>query len=142
MEGTAVACRGSGRHQLGWPSNWASLLITQCTCMRSFPSSSVLTCRSCTSCAAILQTLVHVLAALALMGLGCLWLLMNLSAEFAHARRDMRELPGRSPTALTRDVLTAIQEAPYTGTSPKKGVVGNTKAAATRDQVCWHVAGV
>lgn len=86
--------------------------------------------------------MVHVLAALALMGLGCLWLLMNLSAEFAHARRDMRELPGRSPTALTRDVLTAIQEAPYTGTSPKKGVVGNTKAAATRDQVCWHVAGV
>lgn len=48
------------------------------------------------------QTLVHVLAALALMGLGCLWLLMNLSAEFAHARRDMRELPGRSPTILTR----------------------------------------
>jgi hypothetical protein len=48
------------------------------------------------------QTLVHVLAALALMGLGCLWLLMNLSAEFAHARRDMRELPGRSPTTLTR----------------------------------------
>lgn len=48
------------------------------------------------------QTLVHALAALALMGLGCLWLLMNLSAEFAHARRDMRELPGRSPTTLTR----------------------------------------
>jgi hypothetical protein len=50
----------------------------------------------------LLQTLVHVLAALALMGLGCLWLLMNLSAEFAHAKRDMRELPGRSPTTLTR----------------------------------------
>lgn len=48
------------------------------------------------------QMLVHVLAALALMGLGCLWLIMNLSAEFAHARRDMKELPGRSPTALTR----------------------------------------
>lgn len=117
----------------------------------------------------------HVLAALALMGLGCLWLLMNLSAEFAHARRDMRELPGRSPTALTQvshiirgqtctrcaravvvawrsdpggrgltvpalfcvlvlqDVLTAIQDAPYSGTSPKKGMV--TKTAA-RDQVC------
>lgn len=50
----------------------------------------------------LLQTLVHVLAALALMGLGCLWLLMNLSAEFAHAKRDMRELPGRSPTTLTQ----------------------------------------
>lgn len=56
------------------------------------------------------QTLVHVLAALALMGLGCLWLLMNLSAEFAHARRDMRELPGRSPTTLTRVSRQQLQE--------------------------------
>lgn len=36
--------------------------------------------------------LVHALAALALMGLAALWLLMNLSAQFAHARRDLRDL--------------------------------------------------
>jgi hypothetical protein len=42
------------------------------------------------------QNLVHALAALALMGLADLWLLMNLSAQFAHARRDVRDLtPGR-----------------------------------------------
>ena len=40
------------------------------------------------------QTLVHVLAALGLMGLGCLWQLMNMSANFAHARRDMQRLSG------------------------------------------------
>lgn len=79
------------------------------------------------------KTLVHVLAALALMGLGCLWLLMNLSAEFAHARRDMRELPGRSPTALTQDVLTAIQDAPYSSTSPKKGMAPTKTAARDQD---------
>jgi hypothetical protein len=45
------------------------------------------------------QFLVHVLAALALMGLGCLWQLMNASANFAHARRDMREAPGRNEPA-------------------------------------------
>lgn len=46
----------------------------------------------------MLQALVHALAALALMGLADLWLLMNLSANFAHARRDIRELPGRERT--------------------------------------------
>lgn len=80
------------------------------------------------------KTLVHVLAALALMGMGCLWLLMNLSAEYAHARRDMRELPGRSPTTLTRDVLTAIQEAPYSTNPGKKGMTTGGKATPTRDQ--------
>jgi thiosulfate reductase cytochrome b subunit len=44
-----------------------------------------------------LQDLVHVLAALALMGLGCLWQLMNLSANFAHARRDIRGLQQSNP---------------------------------------------
>jgi hypothetical protein len=38
---------------------------------------------------------VHALAALALMGLADLWLLMNLSATFAHAKRDIGELPRR-----------------------------------------------
>jgi hypothetical protein len=33
------------------------------------------------------------------MGLGCLWQLMNASANFAHARRDMREAPGRNEPA-------------------------------------------
>lgn len=38
------------------------------------------------------QHLVHALAALALMGLADLWLIMNLSATFAHAKRDMRDV--------------------------------------------------
>lgn len=45
------------------------------------------------ACLFLLQNLVHTLAALALMGLGCLWQLMNMSANFAHARRDMGEVP-------------------------------------------------
>eukprot|EP00877_Chromochloris_zofingiensis_P005724 jgi/Chrzof1/15152/Cz09g29080.t1 len=51
----------------------------------------------------MLQALVHALAALALMGLADLWLLMNLSANFAHARRDIRELPGRERTIPDMD---------------------------------------
>ena len=38
------------------------------------------------------QHLVHALAALALMGVADLWLLMNLSAQFAHAKRDLKDL--------------------------------------------------
>jgi hypothetical protein len=56
---------------------------------------------------ALVQFLVHVLAALALMGLGCLWQLMNASANFAHARRDMREAPGRNDPA---QFLTGVSD--------------------------------
>ena len=38
------------------------------------------------------QHLVHALAALALMGLADLWLVMNLSAQFAHAKRDITDI--------------------------------------------------
>jgi hypothetical protein len=41
------------------------------------------------------QYLVHALAALALMGLADLWLVMNLSAQYAHARRDLAQLRKR-----------------------------------------------
>jgi hypothetical protein len=82
---------------------------------------------------------VHVLAALALMGLGCLWLLMNLSAEFAHARRDARELPGRSPTALTQESIAAIQATPFSATSSKKGRTSPTKATRDQVRVCVYV---
>jgi hypothetical protein len=58
----------------------------------------------------LVQFLVHVLAALALMGLGCLWQLMNASANFAHARRDMREAPGRSDPA---QFLTGVSHCMY-----------------------------
>ncbi|KAF6257026.1 hypothetical protein COO60DRAFT_1702059 [Scenedesmus sp. NREL 46B-D3] len=74
--------------------------------------------------------LVHVLAALALMGLGCLWQLMNASANFAHARRDMREARGRNdpPQFLTGDAVAAVHMSPYT--SSKKA----TPSAIKRDQ--------
>jgi hypothetical protein len=40
------------------------------------------------------------------MGLGGVWLLMNLSANFAHARRDFKEIPGWEkelpPTGVSR----------------------------------------
>lgn len=42
-----------------------------------------------------MQSLVHALAALALMGVADLWLIMNLSAQFAHAKRDLRDLKKR-----------------------------------------------
>jgi hypothetical protein len=48
------------------------------------------------------QYLVHALAALALMGLAGLWLIMNLSAQFAHARRDLQELRRRWASNLRR----------------------------------------
>lgn len=74
--------------------------------------------------------LVHVLAALALMGLGCLWQLMNASANFAHARRDMREAPGRNEPAqfLTGDAFAAVHASPYT---PNKKA---TPSGIKRDQ--------
>lgn len=51
------------------------------------------------------QHLVHALTALALMGLASLWLLMNLSAQFAHARRDLRE--ARAARAAAAEMAAA-----------------------------------
>ncbi|GBF93530.1 hypothetical protein Rsub_06250 [Raphidocelis subcapitata] len=70
--------------------------------------------------------LVHALAALALMGLACLWLLMNASATFAHARRDMREAAtGTNARATSRDGASdgdaaALYVNPTFGRSPEK----------------------
>lgn len=36
------------------------------------------------------QSLVYAQGGLCLIGIACLWLLMNQSANFAHARRDLR----------------------------------------------------
>jgi hypothetical protein len=44
---------------------------------------------------------VHCLAALALAGIGATWLLMNLSANFAHARRDIHDTPGWDKALVT-----------------------------------------
>ncbi|KAF8059173.1 hypothetical protein HT031_005345 [Scenedesmus sp. PABB004] len=46
------------------------------------------------------ECLVHVLASLALMGVGCLWQVMNMSANYAHARRDVRDARARAAGAL------------------------------------------
>jgi hypothetical protein len=100
-----VADQAVSTWKVGWrgPASWLECAgaagracDTSCACVRTAltPTSFV--------CPCAVQMLVHVLAALALMGLGCLWLIMNLAAEHAHAVRDWRELPGRSPTTLTR----------------------------------------
>eukprot|EP00775_Hariotina_reticulata_P008719 gene8719-8900_t len=76
------------------------------------------------------EDLVHVLAALALMGLGCLWQLMNLSANFAHARRDIQDLQKSNPVFMTGDAVASVQ-ATLTVLSSKKSPA---KVTAEEDQ--------
>jgi hypothetical protein len=58
------------------------------------------------------QYLVHALAALAAMGLADLWLIMNLSAQFAHAKRDLADLRRSSRWAATGAGLLFTRPAP------------------------------
>jgi hypothetical protein len=65
-----------------------------------------------------MQFLVHALAALALMGLAGLWLIMNLSAQFAHAKRDMAAARERCAGACVCAHACACSSAPGAGLDP------------------------
>ncbi|KIZ04414.1 hypothetical protein MNEG_3539 [Monoraphidium neglectum] len=118
-------------------ANEASIVVCPVNCLNLGSFAAVFgAARSCT-CAAAAQypmltslatdtwkNLVHALAALALMGLADLWLLMNLSAQFAHARRDVRDLtPGRYATADPR--ISEDAAAVYVTTNPTYGIPGS-----------------
>ncbi|GBF88687.1 hypothetical protein Rsub_01586 [Raphidocelis subcapitata] len=86
------------------------------------------------------QYLVHALAALALMGLADLFLIMNLSAQFAHARRDMAEAARRrryaagSTPRLSDESAAAVYvttNPTYGGTPDKKGNGSGRRAQDT-----------
>jgi len=87
-------------------ANKATLTVCPSTCInlgsfaRAFQAANPCVCGSAEQYVTITTAatdtwvyLVHALAALALMGLADLWLIMNLSAQFAHAKRDIGELP-------------------------------------------------
>eukprot|EP00879_Flechtneria_rotunda_P017480 GHRR01018327.1.p1 GENE.GHRR01018327.1~~GHRR01018327.1.p1 ORF type:complete len:397 (+),score=97.48 GHRR01018327.1:325-1515(+) len=123
----------------GCPSNCLNLgsfytalqLEGGCACS----GTSVANLRSATN--SLWQDLIHVLAALALMGLGCLWQLMNLSANFAHARRDLHGVTGhvRANQYLTGDAVATVLTSPtYIPSSSKKA----TPRSFLRDQDAGH----
>ncbi|KAI8471863.1 MAG: hypothetical protein J3K34DRAFT_415960 [Monoraphidium minutum] len=129
-------------------ANEVPIIICPATCFNLGSFYSVFGAAKSCACAAAAQYpelaaaatdtwkhLTHALAALALMGLADLWLIMNLSAQFAHARRDLRDVSGSTAASQGRisDDAGAVFVTTNPTYSPKKASSGVRRDTAARD---------